>query len=367
MTGPGTLATMGARERTADPAAEEASLERVAAALECVECGLPIEARGLVLRCRQGHPGLVAGSLGIHHASDVVELRDERSARSLSLKIPKVGGRIETDERLLQETLNEATTLAHLNDAGFGAGPYRVPVAVAGAVRGEAILMETLAGRQLEALLLGSGTWTRPRTVLHGMERAGRWLGHFVRATEVERAGFDPLPARALGETFLSEIVEGGYPGPSAARLGDLLRSAGDRAAGEVLPRCLVHGDFRPRHVFLGRDDATVIDWEQTSVGWAHEDAAFFLASIDGFSNRHPLRRWSPGGRLAAGRFARAYLDEGAPAWGAAGRFLRLLGMIRALNIEYRGTLPARRPFVFERVVLPHYARWFRRWELGGA
>ena len=352
---------------TADSSAGSTALDLVASALECVECGLPVEAQGLVLRCRQGHPGLVAGDLGIHHASDVVELRDERSARSLSLKIPKVGGRIETDERLRQETLNEATTLAHLNDTGFGAGPYRVPVIVAGAVRGRAILMETLDGRPLEARLLSPATWTRPRGVLHDVERAGRWLGHFVRATEVERAAFDPLPALELGEMFLDEAVEGGYPAASVAPLRALLGSAGHAAAGEVVPRCLVHGDFRPRHVFLGTADTTVIDWEQTSVGWVHEDAAFFLASIDGFSNRHPLRRWSPGGRLATGRFSRAYLDEASLEWGAAGRFLRLLGMVRALNIEYRGTLPSRRPVVFERVVLPHYARWFRAWERGRA
>jgi aminoglycoside phosphotransferase (APT) family kinase protein len=340
----------------------DGTLDRVAWALECPRCGSPVEADGHVLRCASGHPGVRLGEVRLGHASDVVELRDERTGASLSLKVPKVGGRIGTDERLRQETLNEAANLARLSGA-FGSGPYRVPTVVPGAVEGRAILMETLAGACLEDGLLGRSAWTSPRALVRQFDCAGEWLGRLVATTEVERMPFDPAPVVDQTGMFLEEIVEGGHSRARADRLAALVASAARRASGQETPRCLVHGDFRPRHVFLAPGDTTVIDWEQGSVGWAHEDAGFFLASIDGFSNRHPARRWSPGGRLAGGRFLAAYLEAASIEWGDVGSLLRLAAMVRALNIEYRGRLRHARPLVFERMVLPHYQRWFEAWE----
>jgi aminoglycoside phosphotransferase (APT) family kinase protein len=344
------------------PGPAEPWLERVLWALECPTCGERLEARGRALRCPSGHVGYALGGVRTGHASDLFELRDERTGRALALKIPKVGGRIETDERLRQETLNESTTLARLWKL-LGPGPYRVPEAMPGAVRGRAILMRTLAGADLEHALYGSAAWRRPLELGRGFERAGEWLGNLVAATEVERSPFHPDGLLERTRLFLAEIAEAGHPRSRVEGLTRLVESAAARASGEETPRCLVHGDFRPRHVFLAPDDVTVIDFEQAATGWAHEDAGFFLAAVDGFSARHPARRWSPGGRLAAGRFLRAYLRRASIEWGEAGRAWRLAAMVRALNIEYRGRLPSARPAVFRRMVLPHYERWFRAWE----
>jgi L-alanine-DL-glutamate epimerase-like enolase superfamily enzyme len=106
-----------------------------------------------------------------------------------------------------------------------------------------------------------------------------------------------------------------------------------------------------------------VIDWEEAEEDWAHQDAAFYLASLDGFLAQHPRRRWSPAARLAGRAFLTAYLRDAPTGWGEVGPLFRVAAMVRALNIDYRGRLARRRPTVFRRVVLPHYDRWFNAWQ----
>lgn len=42
-------------------------------------------------------------------------------------------------------------------------------------------------------------------------------------------------------------------------------------------PRALVHGDFRPDNLLVGRDAVTVVDWQTVTVGPAFADVAYFL------------------------------------------------------------------------------------------
>jgi aminoglycoside phosphotransferase (APT) family kinase protein len=185
-------------------------------------------------------------------------------------------------------------------------------------------------------------------------------------STDAGVATFDPGPTLDRTGRFLAEAAERGHPPEGVRWLEGLVEAAAAGTAGTELGRCLVHGDFRPRHVLLTEDAATVIDWEDSQEGWVHEDAAFFLASLDGFMAQHPRRGWSPAGRLAARAFLRAYLRSGPPGWDRVGALFRVASMVRALNIDYRGRLARRRPRAFRHVVLPHYERWFRAWERGG-
>ena len=331
-------------------------------ALRCAVCGAPLDARGDLFRCSDDHPGVLVHADTAHGRTNIIALRDERTSEELVLKIRSLSDHVTTNEQLERTTANEAATIARLSQA-LGSGPYRVPELVVGAVSTRGLLMRRLHGRCLEDELYGAGAWLRPRGVGRGSERAGEWLARLVTSTEVGRMPFSPDETVARAREFLEEIAERGHSPAKVSRLADLVASAAAGTAGQEIARCIVHGDFRPRHVFLAADSVTVIDFEQATEGWAHEDAAFYLAALDGFLAQYLRRRWSPGARIAGLRFLAPYLSEAPPGWATVGRLFRAAAMVRALNIDYRGKLARTKPRLFRSVVLPHYERWFRAWE----
>jgi hypothetical protein len=346
-------------------AAEEDLRDRVLWALECPVCGRGLELSDDLLSCPEGHPFARVETLQTRNGSDLAELRDAEASRPLLLKIPKLAHWNDwSPERLGQLVSNEVDTATRLAES-LGRGPYRAPDMVPGPVAGRAVLMRRVEGHSLERSLYGREAWVHPRRVLAGSGRGGAWLAAMAASTSAGHAPFDPEPTLERTGRFLEEIARRGHPAAGVGWLRGLVEASAEGTTGTDLTRCLVHGDFRPRHVLLTEEAATVIDWEDAQEGWAHEDAAFFLASVDGFMAAHPRRGWSPAGRLAAHAFLRAYLRSAPAGWDRVGPLLRVAAMVRALNIEYRGKLARRRPRAFRRVVLPHYDRWFRAWERG--
>ena len=336
---------------------------RVLWALRCPVCARDLELRGDLLTCRDGHGFAHLQAVRTRNGSDLADLRDAKTARPLLLKIPKLAHwNAWSEERLDHLIRHEAATAAGLR-AALGPGPYGVPDMLPGPVPGRALLMPRLEGPSLERRLYGREAWVRPRRVLDGCRRSGAWLAAMVAATAGERTRFDPEQTLERTRGFLAEVGERGHPEHKVRWLAAMVEAGAGHAAGTDVVRCLVHGDFRPRHVVLTGEGATVIDWEDATEDWAHQDAAFYLASLDGFLAQHPRRRWSPAARLAGRAFLAAYLRDAPPGWADAGPLFRVAAMVRALNIDYRGRLARRRPAVFRRVVLPHYDRWFRAWQ----
>jgi hypothetical protein len=340
--------------------------ERVLWALACPECGGQLVFRDDLLECVEGHRFAHVESLQMRNGSDLVDLRDARTSRPLFLKIPRLAHWNDwNEERVARRVRHELDTATRLTES-LGAGPYRVPDMVPGPVRGRALLMRRLDGVSLERWLYGREAWLRPRRVLRGCGRSGAWLGAMAAGTGLGTAEFDPASTLEAAEGFLLDIADRGHPPDKVRWLRGLVEASAEGTAGRELTRCIVHVDFRPRHVLLDDATATVIDWEDAREGWAHEDAAFFLASLDGFLAQHPRRRWSPAALLAPRAFLRAYLRSGPAGWEAVGPLFRVAAMVRALHIDYDGRLARRRPWAFRHIVLPHYDRWFRDWERRG-
>jgi hypothetical protein len=346
-----------------DGTADTELRQRILWALQCRVCGRALEFRGDLLACGEGHCFAHLQAIETRNGSDLASLRDVETSRPLLLKIPKLAHwNGWSEERLDHLIRHEAATATGLR-AALGTGPYRVPDMLPGPVPGRALLMPRLEGPSLERWLYGRDAWLHPRRVLAGCRRSGAWLAAMVTATARGRAMFDPESTLERTREFLAEVADRGHPEHKVRWLATMVEASAARAAGTELLRCLVHGDFRPRHVVLTEEAATVIDWEEAEEDWAHQDAAFYLASLDGFLAQHPRRRWSPAARLAGRAFLAAYLRDAPPGWADVGPLFRVAAMVRALNIDYRGRLARRRPAVFRRVVLPHYDRWFKAWE----
>ena len=339
--------------------------EGVLWALVCPTCGSGLVFQDDLLECREGHRFAHVEAMQMRNGSDLVHLRDAHTSRPLFLKIPRLAHWNDwSEERVARRVRHEFDTATRLAES-LGAGPYRVPAMVPGPVRGRALLMRRVEGESLERWLYGREAWLRPRRVLRGCGRSGAWLAAMAAGTSLGTAAFDPQSTLDQTAGFLAAIADRGHPPDKVRWLASLVEASADGTAGRELARCLVHVDFRPRHVLLTEAEATVIDWEDAREGWAHEDAAFFLASLDGFLAQHPRRRWSPAARLAPRAFLRAYLESGPAGWHEVGPLFRVAAMVRALHIDYDGRLARRRPRGFRHIVLPHYDRWFRGWERG--
>ena len=333
--------------------------------LVCPSCKAPLFWKDEQLECPSDHSLRVLKKESMR-CSNILHL-DPRGQLPgpLVLKIPLLSDEFvdapgETEEEKLHfQVEQEKSVISSLARQGFATGPYRVPELVPGAFDGRSILMRRIEGRSLQEELYGWRSWLRPNQVAEGFERAGRWLGRLTATTASDILPFDPSEVTERTLRFLSDLVDYGHPPDEVQQLADLVDRLGQTPKGEMVARCLVHGDFRTSHVLIAPQAVTVIDFEQARSGWAHEDAAFFLASVDGFSARNPLRRWSPAGRLVARRFIRGYTAEAPSGWAAIGDFLRVAAMIRALRSNYRGKMAHMMPDLFRAVVLPHYRRWF--------
>jgi hypothetical protein len=342
------------------------ALGAVASSLLCPMCEASLASNGDLLECSSGHSLRVLKRESMR-CSSILHLDPGGEIGRLVLKLPLLSEELidaldgTNEEKLHVQVEHERGVMSSLAQMGFSAGPYRVPELVPGAVAGRSILMRHVDGRSLQEELYGRRAWLDPHRVGAEFELAGRWLGRFSAATVSEVVPFDPRDITGRTRRFMCDLERYGHAPGEVSQLRRLVDRLAEAARGAAMARCLVHGDFRTNHVLVTSRAATVLDFEQAEHGWAHQDAAFFLASIDGFSARNPLRRWSPGGRLVTKRFLSGYVEEAPAGWPEAGRLLRVAAMIRALRSNYRGRLARQMPLLFHSAILPHYRRWFER------
>ncbi len=203
-------------------------------------------------------------------------------------KVPTTDGAARSVER-------EAARLAEISARPLGPAAATIPQVVATAEHlGRPVLVMTaLPGRSMLAAYHSWRHTARREAVAADFTAAGAWLAGLQQAT----AG--------TGQATLAQLLDGvaesfgrrfaGQPG-AGADLAELAGLAG-RMAGYRTPASVVHGDFWPGNLLIGRGRVLgVIDWEAARpAGPAAADLARFATSYSLYLDRHSR----PGRRVA--------------------------------------------------------------------
>jgi hypothetical protein len=160
-------------------------------------------------------------------------------------------------------------------NAGFGLDSrFRIPQPVQHFPDLDLILQEKAHGSKLRSFL-GKGT----EVSLGYACVAGLWLAklHNLKVSSPETCTY----ADEIGSlrTFVSALTT--YQPKMAAELEQLASVLEHRfATFEPTPTRMVHGDFHPDHIFVGRDFITVIDFERFCLSDPARDLGSFIAHM---------------------------------------------------------------------------------------
>jgi len=169
-------------------------------------------------------------------------------------------------------------------------------------------------------------TWTSAETRQADLLEAGCPDLRLERLAERTTALLADRPALARGEA-----ADPGEAGLSAAEIHDLhavapwLRAACDRLRHYGVPDGLVHGDFLPANVALGKRGPVFVDWCEASLSHPFFSAVRFLASAE-WEGR-PLREQPS----VATRLRDAYLEPWSR-YGSVDRLSRAFALAQALQ-----------------------------------
>ncbi len=130
----------------------------------------------------------------------------------------------------------------------------------------------------------------------------GERLGHVLAEWHRETARHPNQLSAFADETAFVQLRIDPFHRTVAERHPDLANAI-DAVVQRLLERreCLVHGDFSPKNVLVGRDGLWVLDWEVAHVGDPHFDLAYLLCHLvlktvhrpgDGAAYRATARRF---------------------------------------------------------------------------